>query len=190
MGWTKPDSNGMGGYRSERNDRGQHESLHGQTVKGGRISGDHVHFHKDGATVTKGGKKYTIKRSNKSWKIKVVLIRTTFFRNNFNLKTMLENILKIWNVELSWKVRNYIENIYFEHKEAVGILNKNWYDLKEVFLEEILRLGGIRFKASNQHQFDEISSISWTEILVWLKFSDWDTETELILSSKEHSGTL
>ena len=56
----------MGGYRSERNDLGQHESLHGQTVKGGRISGDHVHFHKDGATVTKGGKKYTIKRSNKS----------------------------------------------------------------------------------------------------------------------------
>ena len=55
-----------GGYRSERNDRGQHESLHGQTVKGGRISGDHVHFHKDGATVTKGGKKYTIKKSNKS----------------------------------------------------------------------------------------------------------------------------
>lgn len=74
---------------------------------------------------------------------------------------MLENILKIWNVELSWKVRNYIENIYFEHKEAVEILNKNWYDLKEVFLEEILRLGGLDLKLQ--------TSISLMKFLLFLE---------------------
>lgn len=61
MGWDKkPKPNGFGGYRSERTDRGQIESLHGREVKGGRIHGDHVHFHKDGATITKGGRKYTV----------------------------------------------------------------------------------------------------------------------------------
>lgn len=103
---------------------------------------------------------------------------------------MLENILKIWNVELSWKVRNYIENIYFEHKEALEVLEKNWYFLKEIFLEEILRFAWIRFKASNKHQFAEISSIPGTEILLWLIFSDWKTENEIILSSNKHSWTL
>lgn len=66
MGWPKPQPNGFGGYRSERNDRGQHESLHGPNVKGGRIHGDHVHFHKDGVTITKNGRKTTVHKTNKS----------------------------------------------------------------------------------------------------------------------------
>lgn len=60
MGWDKPKPNGYGGNKMTRNDRGQNESLHGKNVKGGRIHGDHVHFHKDGVTVTKQSKKYTI----------------------------------------------------------------------------------------------------------------------------------
>ncbi len=62
MGWSDPKSNGYGGYKRERNDRGQNESLHGREVKGNRIIGDHVHFHKDGGTVTKNGRKYTVSR--------------------------------------------------------------------------------------------------------------------------------
>ena len=62
MGWSKPKPNGFGGFRQERTDRGQNESLHGRTVKGGRITGDHVHFHKDGSTTTKDGRKYTVSR--------------------------------------------------------------------------------------------------------------------------------
>ncbi len=62
MGWDKAKPNGFGGFRQERNDRGQHESLHGKNVKGGRITGDHAHFHKDGVTNTRGGRKYTVSR--------------------------------------------------------------------------------------------------------------------------------
>ena len=60
MAWSNAKPNGYGGYKQERNDRGQKESLHGPTVKGKRITGDHVHFHKDGATTTKGDRKYTV----------------------------------------------------------------------------------------------------------------------------------
>ncbi len=62
MGWPNPKPNGYGGYKSERNDRGQKENLHGRDPSGGRINGDHVHYHKDGITTTKGGRKYTVSR--------------------------------------------------------------------------------------------------------------------------------
>jgi hypothetical protein len=67
MGWSKPESNGMGGFRTERTDRGQNESIHGTSIKDGNVDhGNHVHFHKDGATITKDdGTKYTIHKSNK-----------------------------------------------------------------------------------------------------------------------------
>lgn len=62
MSWSKAKPNGFGGYRQEHTGRDHPESLHGQHVKGGRITGDHVHYHKDGMTVTKGGRKYTVSR--------------------------------------------------------------------------------------------------------------------------------
>jgi hypothetical protein len=59
MGWDKPRSNGMGGDVSRRNDRGKDESLHGKS-DGKRITGDHVHFHDNEATVTKDSRKYSL----------------------------------------------------------------------------------------------------------------------------------
>ena len=65
MGWSKGKDNGFGNYRSERSDRGQKESLHGPNLDSkGYVRGNHVHFHKDGVTVTKGKNKYTIKKSH------------------------------------------------------------------------------------------------------------------------------
>ena len=60
MSCSKPKPNGTGAFRSSLIDRAQSESLHGPNVSGGRITGDHIHYHKDGATVTKNGSKYTM----------------------------------------------------------------------------------------------------------------------------------
>ena len=62
MSWSKAKPNGFGGYRQERTDRGQNESIHGQHTERGHVRGDHVHYHKDGMTVTKGKQKYTVSR--------------------------------------------------------------------------------------------------------------------------------
>ena len=62
MGWDHVEPNKFGGYKKGRNDRRQTESVHGKNAGGNRINGDHVHYHKDGVTVTKGKKKYTLKR--------------------------------------------------------------------------------------------------------------------------------
>ena len=62
MGWSKPMPNGFGGFRQERSDRGQEESLHGKNVKDDRIVGDRVHYHKGGMTITKGKQTYTVSR--------------------------------------------------------------------------------------------------------------------------------
>jgi hypothetical protein len=62
MGWGKPKPNTFGGFKKERNDRGQHESLHGPNVDGDVSRTHHVHYHKDGMTVQKGKQKYTVSR--------------------------------------------------------------------------------------------------------------------------------
>lgn len=63
MTWQDSKPNGFGGFAKKRNDRNQNESLHGRNVdKKDRIVGDHVHYHKDGATVTKDSKKYTLRK--------------------------------------------------------------------------------------------------------------------------------
>ena len=62
MSWDKPKSNGYGGIKTTKDGHG---SLHSKTTSNGQIDrNNHVHFHKDGVTITKDGKKNTIYKPN------------------------------------------------------------------------------------------------------------------------------
>jgi len=70
MGWSKPIQNPITKtWSSHRSDRGQKESLHGplqgNAARKGISQTNHVHFHKDGATITKGGQKSQLPKTNK-----------------------------------------------------------------------------------------------------------------------------
>gem|GEM_PF-1568905 len=70
MGWSRPVQNPITKtWSSHRSDRGQNESLHGKlqgsTPRKGISQTDHVHYHKDGATITKNGQKTQLPKSNK-----------------------------------------------------------------------------------------------------------------------------
>ena len=59
MGWSKTEKTSWGGNKKSHPEKG---SLYG---KGGKDidKNNHVHFHKDGVTTTKNGRKTTIKKS-------------------------------------------------------------------------------------------------------------------------------
>ncbi len=59
--WGKGEKTPWGGYTAKKDGHG---SIYSKDVdsKGYVDHENHVHFHKDGATITKNGKKYTIKR--------------------------------------------------------------------------------------------------------------------------------
>ena len=58
MSWSKPEETSWGGYKSTKEGYG---SIYSKEIVHGEIDRhNHVHFHKDGVTVTKDGKKYDI----------------------------------------------------------------------------------------------------------------------------------
>lgn len=103
---------------------------------------------------------------------------------------MIENILKIWNVGKNQEIEKYIKDIYNSHKNALKIIEQDSYILEKVFFEETLRLWWISFKTSNIHQFNEISNIAGTEILLCLIFSKNSKKVQMILSWKNFSWVL
>ncbi|RAL57653.1 hypothetical protein BLD25_01845 [Candidatus Gracilibacteria bacterium GN02-872] len=103
---------------------------------------------------------------------------------------MIKNILKIGNVGKNQEIEKYIKDICNSHKNALKIMEQDGYILEKVFFEETLRLGGINFKASNSHQFNEISNIAGTEILLCLIFSKNSKKVQITLSGKNFSGVL
>ena len=107
-----------------------------------------------------------------------------------NLILMIENILKIWNVGKNQEIEKYIKDIYNSHKNALKIIEQDGYILEKVFFEETLRLWWISFKTSNIHQFNEISNIAGTEILLCLIFSKNLKKVQMILSWKNFSWVL
>ena len=107
-----------------------------------------------------------------------------------NLILMIENILKIWNVGKNQEIEKYIKDIYNSHKNALKIIEQDGYILEKVFFEETLRLWWISFKTSNIHQFNEISNIAGTEILLCLIFSKNSKKVQMILSWKNFSWVL
>ena len=74
-----------------------------------------------------------------------------------NLISMIENILKIWNVGKNQEIEKYIKDICNSHKNVLKIMEQDGYILEKVFFEETLRLWWISFKTSNIHQFNKIS---------------------------------
>ena len=96
---------------------------------------------------------------------------------------MIENILKIWNVGKNQEIEKYIKDICNSHKNVLKIM-------EQVFFEETLRLWWISFKTSNIHQFNEISNIAGTEILLCLIFSKNLKKVQMILSWKNFSWVL
>ena len=61
MSWSKPEETPWGAYRSEKEGSG---TLYSKELRDGTIDRqNHVHFHSDGATITKDGEKYTIHKS-------------------------------------------------------------------------------------------------------------------------------
>ena len=107
-----------------------------------------------------------------------------------NLISMIENILKIWNVGKNQEIEKYIKDICNSHKNVLKIMEQDGYILEKVFFEETLRLWWISFKTSNIHQFNEISNIAWTEILLCLIFSKNSKKVQMILSWKNFSWVL
>lgn len=103
---------------------------------------------------------------------------------------MLKKILKIWQVSENWEVKEYIEKILSEHLEVLDIFKKNWFIVEKIFFEEILRFWWIKFKVSNKHQFNEISNIPWTEILLWIIFKKDNLENKILFSHSSFSQTL
>ncbi len=103
---------------------------------------------------------------------------------------MIENILKIWNVGKNQEIEKYIKDICNSHKNVLKIMEQDGYILEKVFFEETLRLWWISFKTSNIHQFNEISNIAGTEILLCLIFSKNLKKVQMILSWKNFSWVL
>ncbi len=107
-----------------------------------------------------------------------------------NLISMIENILKIWNVGKNQEIEKYIKDICNSHKNVLKIMEQDGYILEKVFFEETLRLWWISFKTSNIHQFNEISNIAGTEILLCLIFSKNSKKVQMTLSWKNFSWVL
>jgi hypothetical protein len=65
MTWSKPVQTSWGAYKSEKEGSG---TLYSRETDGKSIDHhNHVHFHKDGITITKDGEeKYTILKGNRS----------------------------------------------------------------------------------------------------------------------------
>lgn len=103
---------------------------------------------------------------------------------------MIKNILKIWNVGKNQEIEKYIKDICNSYKNALKIIEQEGYILEKVFFEETLRLWWISFKTSNIHQFNEISNIAWTEILLCLIFSKNSKKVQMTLSWKNFSWVL
>jgi hypothetical protein len=61
MSWSKPEETSWGGFKSVKNE----DELYSKDLKNGSIDrNNHVHFHKDGITITKNGEKNTIYKTN------------------------------------------------------------------------------------------------------------------------------
>ena len=69
MSWSRPEKTSWGAWRSEKEGDGE---LFSKEIKSGEIDhGNHAHFHKDGITLTKDGKKIQIP---KPWIFKILPI--------------------------------------------------------------------------------------------------------------------
>lgn len=61
MSWSKPEKTSWGGFKSVKDE----DELFSQNLTKGSIDRtNHVHFHKDGITITKNGEKTTIYKAN------------------------------------------------------------------------------------------------------------------------------